>query len=124
MHFEKKLKDLEVGKRGERVAEKYLEKEGYCVLERNYKNKYSEIDLIVKKGKELVFVEVRSKTEENFGSPEETVKEKKKRKLRQNALAYTSFNNYDGPYRIDLVCVVFDKEENISRITHYKNIDN
>jgi hypothetical protein len=39
-------------------------------------------------------------------------------------LAYTSFNNYDGPYRIDLVCVVFDKEENISRITHYKNIDN
>jgi putative endonuclease len=115
-------KNLEVGKRGEDLAEEYLKKEGYCVLAKNYKNKYGEIDIIINKGKELIFVEVRSKTEEKFGSPEETVKKKKKEKLEKNALAYTAFHNYNGAYRIDLICVVFSAKGNVLRITHHKNI--
>ena len=116
--------NLKVGEKGEQVAESYLKKKGYSVLERNYKNKYGEIDLIAKEGSELVFIEVRSKTENDFGMPEETVKGKKKKKLKQNALAYTTFNNYDGFYRIDLVCVVFTKNGEIKRLTHHKNIIN
>ncbi len=116
--------NLKVGEKGEQLAENYLKKKGYSVLERNYKNKYGEIDLIAQKSNELVFIEVRSKTENDFGMPEETVKGKKKKKLKQNALAYTTFNNYDGFYRIDLVCVVFTKDGEIKRLTHHENIIN
>jgi len=114
--------NLKVGKRGEKEAEVYIKEKGYSVLEKNYKNKYGEIDLVAQKDGELIFIEVRSKTENDFGMPEETVKEKKRKKLRQNATAYTTFKNYEGPYRIDLICLVFSKDESILRITHHKNI--
>jgi len=119
----KKAKNLAIGEEGEKEARKYLEEKGYKVLERNYKNKYGEIDIIVEKNDELVFVEVRSKIDNDFGIPEETVKTKKKEKLKRNALAYTTFKNYEGFYRIDLVCVVFSKGEDVLRITHYENIE-
>ena len=114
--------NLKVGKRGEKEAEVYIKEKGYSVLEKNYKNKYGEIDLVAQKNGELIFIEVRSKTENDFGTPEETVKEKKKKKLKQNALAYTTFKNYEGFYRIDLICIVFAKEGSLLRLTHYENI--
>ncbi len=116
------MKNLETGKKGEEEAKEYLKRKGYKVLKKNYKNKYGEIDIIVQKSDELVFVEVRSKTERDFGTPEETVKEKKKKKLKQNALAYTTFNNYEGFYRIDLICIVFSKKGSLLRITHYEDM--
>jgi len=116
------MKNLETGKKGEEEAKEYLKRKGYKVLKKNYKNKYGEIDIIVQKSDELVFVEVRSKTESDFGTPEETVKEKKKKKLKQNALAYTTFNNYEGFYRIDLICIVFSKKGSLLRITHYEDM--
>src|SRR3989344_6548017 len=73
----------EVGKIGEDLARVYLEKQGYKILEKNYKTKYAEIDLIAEKskgfftGKDLVFVEVRTKIGENFGSPEDTLDKRK-----------------------------------------------
>ncbi len=118
------MENLKTGERGEEVAKNYLEGEGYIIIEKNHKNRHGETDLIAKKGNELVFIEVRSKTETDFGMPEETVKGKKKKKLKQNALAYTTFNNYDGFYRIDLVCVVFTKDGEIKRLTHHENIIN
>lgn len=113
---------LKTGEKGEETAKNYLEKEGYIVIERNYKNKYGETDLIAQRGGEIFFIEVRSKVGNDFGDPEETVKAKKKEKLKKNALAYAAFNNYEGFYRIDLICVVFNVEGDILRITHYEDI--
>ena len=66
-----KKHNLETGKIGEEIAKDYLEKKGYKIIEQNYKTKYGETDIIANCGKELVFVEVRTKIGENFGTPED-----------------------------------------------------
>ncbi len=113
---------LETGKVGEEIARKYLEKKGYKIIEQNYKTKYAEIDLVAKKGNELVFVEVRTKKGENFGTPEETINNKKLRKLWGNARAYTAWKRWQGSYRVDAVCVVLRYNNTVERINHYENI--
>lgn len=117
-----------VGQMGEKLAREYLEKQGYKILEQNYRTKYAEIDLICEKkdgffGKnKLVFVEVRTKIGENFGSPEDTINRQKLWKVLQNAKFYTAFKKWDGPARIDAICIVLNKDLSVSRLTHHENI--
>ena len=91
---------LEVGRIGEELAREFLKKQGYKIIEQNYKTKYAEIDLVAIYKEELVFIEVRTKVGENFGTPEETINKKKMRKLRSNAIAYTSIKKWNGFLRI------------------------
>ncbi len=114
--------NLRTGQIGENIAKEYLEKNGYKVIEQNYKTKYGEIDLVAKKGNELVFVEVRTKKGENFGTPEETINKKKLRKLWGNAKAYAARKKWQGSYRIDAVCLVLKYDNATERINHYENI--
>ena len=115
-------KHLRVGKLGEAAAKKHLEEKGYRIIEANYKTRYSEIDFVAKKGNTIVFVEVRTRTGEQFGSPEETLRFKKMRKLFFNARSYMTFKKLRLPFRIDAVCVVFDQGQNLQRLTHHENI--
>ncbi|MFA6190440.1 MAG: YraN family protein [Candidatus Staskawiczbacteria bacterium] len=118
----------EVGKIGENLARKYLQKEGWKILEQNYKTKYAEIDLIAEKssgffGKPvLVFVEVRTKIGENFGSPEDTINKAKLWKVLKNAKSYMAFKRWQGPCRIDAVCIVLRPDFSVLRLTHHENI--
>src|SRR3989344_9298914 len=112
----------EVGKIGEEIAKKFLEKQGYKIIEQNYKTKYAEIDLIVKKKKDLVFVEVRTKVGDNFGTPEETINKTKMKKLQGNSMAYTATKKWDGFFRIDAVCIVLKPDYSVERLNHYENI--
>lgn len=114
--------NLETGRVGEIIARKYLEKKGYRIIEQNYKTKYAEIDLISREGNELVFVEVRTRKGEDFGTPEETINNKKLRKLWGNARAYVAWKKWQGPYRVDAVCVVLKYNNMVERINHYENI--
>ncbi len=106
------------------MAEKYLRKKGFSVLERNYKNKYGEIDIIAQSGDVLVFVEVRSSSTQNFGSPEETVDHKKMEKMKKNALALTTLWKWEGACRLDLVCVFLYKNGELKKVEHYEDITN
>jgi len=115
-------KHNEVGKIGEEIAKKFLEKQGYEIIEQNYRTKYAEIDLVVKKGKDLVFVEVRTKIGENFGTPEETINKKKMKKLWGNATAYAFVKKWDGSSRIDAICIVLKPDYSIERLNHYESI--
>lgn len=139
-----KIKALATGRKGEAIAKKYLEEKGYKIIEQNYKTKYSEIDLVARQKNELVFVEVRTKIGENFGSPEETIDRKKLRKLWNNATAYAARTKWKGSCRIDAVCIVlkdysiahsdisgilpamasgkFNIPAAIERLNHYENI--
>ena len=118
----------EVGRTGENLARSYLEKEGYKIVEQNYKTKYAEIDLIAEKkdnlwGKtKLVFVEVRTKVGENFGSPEDTINKAKLWKVLQNAKSYSAFKRWQGPERIDAICIVLNPDFSVKRLTHHENI--
>ncbi len=119
---QKKDAHLETGKRGEEIAKKYLEKKGYKIIERNYKTKYAEIDLVARQKNELVLVEVRTKIGNDFGAPEDTINDKKRRKLRGNALAYARGAKWKGSLRIDAVCIVLKTDYSIERLNHYENI--
>jgi len=118
----------EVGKIGEDLAREYLEKQGYKIIEQNYKTKYAEIDLIAQKQgnflskPELVFVEVRTKIGETFGTPEDTINKAKLWKVLQNTKSYMGFKNWQGPARIDAVCIVLHPDFSVLRLTHHKNI--
>ena len=114
--------NLQTGKMGEEIARRYLEKNGYKIIDQNYKTKYAEIDLIAKKKGEIIFIEVRTKKEVNFGTPEETINKRKLRKLRGNAKAYVAWKKWQGYYRIDAVCVVLKPNGEIDRLNHYQNI--
>jgi len=117
-----KTKNLEIGCWGEIIGKKYLQKKGYKIVEQNYKTKYVEIDLIVRDRRVLVFVEVRAKTGERFGTPEESINRKKINKLIKGAAAYTAEKGYTRGYRIDAVCIVLEGNKKIKRISHYQNI--
>lgn len=100
---------------GEDIAEEFLKKKEYEIVLRNFKTKYSEIDLIVKKDNCLIFVEVRTRTGDEFGLPEETIRKEKKNRLIKAAQVFVAFNNWKGPFRIDAVCIVLDKKKKVSQ---------
>jgi putative endonuclease len=114
--------NLQTGKLGEEIAKEYLKKKGYKIIEQNYKTKYAEIDLVTRKGKELVFVEVRTKKGEIFGTPEESLDKKKLRKLWFNAQGYVNRIKWPGPYRVDAVCIVLKCDNALDRLDYYQNI--
>ncbi|MBL7085129.1 MAG: YraN family protein [Candidatus Omnitrophica bacterium] len=117
-----KTKKLEMGHLGEVVAKRYLRGKGYRIIEENYRTKYAEIDLIASNKGILVFVEVRTRKDERFGSPEESLKRNKIKKLIRNAKAYVARKRYSNAYRIDAVCIVLNEDGGIERINHYENI--
>lgn len=114
--------NLEVGRIGEELAKKYLQKKGYRIIEQNYRTRYAEIDLVAKQKDVLVFVEVRTKVGERFGTPEDTLNWKKLRKVKRNAESYASRVKWKKLYRIDAVCVVLREDYTVQRFEHYENI--
>ena len=75
------MNNVQKGKLGEEIAQKYLISKGGKILEKNYRTKIGEIDLIVKLNGELVFVEVKSRSNINYGYPAESVNYNKRRKI-------------------------------------------
>jgi putative endonuclease len=103
------MKKQETGKRGEQIACQALEKKGYRILEKNYRCRHGEIDLVARQRDYIVFIEVRSKTGDTFGTPEESLTAAKKNKLIATALDYlNSHPNLPENWRIDFVAVELD----------------
>ncbi len=111
-----------VGQLGERLASEYLKKKGYKILAQNYRTRYAEIDLVARQKDVLVFVEVRTKIGERFGTPEETLNSKKLQRVRRNATWYAGHIKWDKLYRVDAVCIVLDENHAVQRLKHYENI--
>ena len=98
---------ISTGKRGEEIALRHLEKNGYHILERRFRTRFGEIDLIADEGGDLVFVEVKTRTGRSFGSPEEAVDQRKQRRLVRLASAYLQKRHWeDRSCRFDVVAVV------------------
>ena len=117
-----KGKNLEKARRGEDIARRYLCGKGYRIIEQNYRTRYAEIDLIAEHKGTLVFVEVRSRRDERFGRPEETINRKKINKLIRNARGYMARRASSKMCRIDAICIVLGEGKKPKRIDHYKNI--
>ena len=115
---------LATGQIGEEIARKYLEKKGYKIIEKDFKTKYAEVDLAGIKDNELVIFEVRTKRGEMFGSPEDTLNRKKLGKVWLGARILAAAKKWQGPLRIDAVCLVLGEGNDALRINHYENIIN
>ncbi len=97
------------GEKGEELALLYLTKKGFDILERGWRFKKKEIDIIAKHSDCLVFVEVKTRTENYWGNPEEFVTKKKQKFLIEAAEAYIEEKQYMGESRFDIVSVLLTK---------------
>jgi len=111
------------GNYGENLAVIFLKKKGYKIIETNFRTRFGEIDIIAKKDDQIIFVEVRTKTNINFGAPEESINRKKQEKLILMANQYMSVKKLlHNNFRIDGIFIVI--EQNNTEIRHLENIIN
>lgn len=96
---------IKKGKEGELRAESFLIKKGFEIVERNYRYKRSEIDLIIMKDNWLIFVEVRMRSSVSFGFPEQTIGLAKRKKIMEGAAQYLLEKNWMGNVRYDVVAI-------------------
>ncbi len=113
----------EIGRFGEEIAEDFLKRKKYKILEKNFQNRFGEIDIIAKDKNQLVFVEVKLKTNPYFGLPEEEFNFYKKKKLKKTIKSYLMEKKIkDENWRVDLIAIEFKK--NIKPvIRHYQAVE-
>jgi putative endonuclease len=99
-----------IGKKGEQLAAEFLMKKGFEIIARNYRHGRAEIDLIVRRDDWLIFVEVKARSSNDFGEPEEFVDVRKMNKLFEAAEEYIYSTDWHGHIRFDIVSVKLGKE--------------
>lgn len=110
------LKQKKLGAKGEEIATRYLKKKGYRIIERNYRVRLGEIDIIAEHGGELVFIEVKTRSDILFGSPFESITAQKQQQLSKVALDYINKTQcHDHPARFDVVGIEFREGRSTNR---------
>ncbi len=116
------MKRRETGILGEKLAGDFLGKNGYRIIEKNFRCPVGEVDIIAQQQDTLVFVEVRTKTSRQFGSPEESITRTKMEHMRKVAAHYwQSHSNLPESWRIDVVAIEMDNRGRVSRIELIEN---
>lgn len=111
----------EIGKKGELLAKKYLSENGYKILAENWRYKKAEIDVICKKDNILVFIEVKTKSYDFYGKPEESVASAQEARIMDAAQRYMEEIGYDWEIRFDIISIILDKSLNASKIDHFED---
>ena len=111
----------EIGKIGEDLASKYLEDAEYTIIERTFMARQGEIDIIAKDKKELVFIEVKTRTNDMYGKPIEAVNMQKQKHLLNTIKYYLYSKHLENEFvRIDVIEVYFNNDT--YKINHIKQI--
>jgi putative endonuclease len=101
-----------IGKKGETIAVRYLEKQGYKIIEQNYRSNVGEIDIIAREKKTLVFVEVKTRRSTSYGSPKWAVTPNKQRAISKAALYYLKMTGQThADARFDVVSILAQGED-------------
>ena len=108
-----------LGIAGEHYASTELSKKGYTILEKNWRFKRDEIDLIIESTDTIAFVEVKTRTNRYAGEPESTVNISKQRRIVRAAQAYIDLHNTEKELRFDIVAIIMNSKE-----TSFKHIEN
>ena len=113
---------LLLGDRGERAAVRYLKKQGFRIIAKQYRNSYGEVDIVAQDGKTTVFVEVKTRTSTNDGQPFEAVDLRKQEKITRIALAWLKkHGRLEQPSRFDVVSILWPDERGEPQIQHFRN---
>ncbi len=117
-----KLSRKEIGRLGESLAVEYLKNNGLSIIEINYRCPCGEIDIIAQENNYIVFTEVRTKTGNLFGTPEESVSQSKKKHLIDTAYTYLEEKDkVQSNWRIDFIAVELDRNNKPTRIERYRD---
>jgi putative endonuclease len=113
-----------LGREGEDRAAQFLKKQGYKILERNYSTPQGEIDLIALHRGEVVFVEVKTRTNDAYGAPELAVNPRKQQRMVKAALGYIKYKKlHQVPCRFDVVAISAATEQSIDLIENAFEMD-
>ena len=96
----------ELGKWGEELAAEFVEEPGYEILERDWKSGHHDLDIIAKDGGSLVIIEVKTRRNRLFGSPEEAIDYKKRLSLLSAINHYVKSHHVKSPVRFDVISIV------------------
>lgn len=114
------------GNVGEDYATDYLQKKGYTMLQRNYSSRFGEIDIIASKDKTLCFIEVKAKTGDEYGTPEEMITKRKIKQIHKMAhmflLKNKTFADKFNNYRIDVIAIVLTNSQKLETIQQYEDV--
>ena len=98
----------ELGKLGEEIAIKHLRKLGYGIVEHNWFYEKYEIDIIAQNEEWIIFVEVKTRTSDQWGNPEDAISKGKIKRIVEAADFYLKENDVELPARFDVVAVILD----------------
>jgi putative endonuclease len=111
-----------LGRTGERLAAEALMKKGYHILERNFRCRHGEIDLVAEDEQDLIFVEVKARRGTSYGLPEDALTLYKRRKLQEVASYYLDLHSCsDRSWRIDVVAIQFSGGGKLEEIRIYQH---
>ena len=114
------MNNISIGRNGEEIAVKYLEKQGYKILETNRRfSRYCEIDIIALDKNTLVFVEVKTRKTDFLGQPIEAITKTKYQHIKNGVFLYLQENPNYKKFRIDGISIILRPE---LKIEHYRNI--
>lgn len=118
----KRLLHKLLGDRGERAAARFLRRQGYRILARSYRCQFGEVDLIAKDGRQIVFVEVKTRSSTQCGQPFEAVDRNKQKKLTRLALFWLKAHRrlHEGA-RFDVVSLIWQADATEPEIVHFRN---
>lgn len=112
----------ELGKWGEELAVGYLQQASYTIIERDWKSGRRDIDIIAHDGSEIVFIEVKTRRSDYFGTPIEAVDWKKRKNLVQAINHYIKTNGITQRCRFDVISIIGTPTTGEPRISHVKDI--
>ena len=94
----------QIGNKGEKIAADYLKEKGYTLLEQQFSTRFGELDLVMDDGESIVFIEVKTRTSDSFGTPESSITPEKLERI-QNAgmIWFQEHPEKDDFWRIDVV---------------------
>ena len=111
-----------LGRRGEDIAAGYLQRQGHTILARNWRCPAGEIDIVAREAEELVFVEVRARRGEKYGTAEESITARKQAKLVEVAQTYVlTMELEDVAWRIDVVAIEVGARGQALRLNHIRS---
>lgn len=110
----------QLGQKGEDIAVRFLENKGFEIVARNHREGRTEIDIIAKKEKLLVFVEVKARSSTVHGYPEEAVSAAKATRIVAAAEQYIAKMNWQGLIRFDIISIV-QHQQHLQEILHFED---
>jgi len=109
-----------LGERGEQLAISHLTEKGYQILETNWRYRRAELDIIVKDGEILVFIEVKTRNNNNFAEPEMAVNSKKQKLMASAGAAYMRKIEHDWEVRFDVIAIIYKNEKDFY-VKHFED---